>query len=371
VRERGRAKERDVVNVAADYLAREWPRLQPRWPGAPQRLSPTRLSLERLSLERLSWVAVTPRFRTSAHVVLLALAPGSREPVLVAKVSRLPGRSDALDREATSLRAVQAARAGGFDSVPRLVATDVVAGTHLLVETGVPGRPLDARMVRRRPDAWADALLAWTLELHDATAEPAGSARRAYDRLIAAPLHELERRLPPSSGLHGLIARTRELTAPLRDLELPLVLEHGDLSAPNLLASARGRLGVVDWELAESASLPAQDLLFALAYLAVARAGATSTGECVAAFRAAFFGGDAWARSYVARHAAAARLPREAVTPLFVACWSRYVAKRATRLLDPADAWLAADTVAWLEQDRFVAFWDHAVRHADRLRLLR
>ena len=341
------------MNVAASYLTREWERLELRAFGTPA---------------RLYWVAVTPRFRTSAHVLFLALADGSMDPVLVAKLSRLPGRSDVLDREAMNLRTVQAARPGGFDSAPRLVADDVVADTHLLVETGVPGRPLSAPMVRRRPHAWAEALLAWVTELHTATIERSADAGDAFDRLLAEPLDDFEDRLPPSSTTDDLIARTRELTAPLRDLEIPLVLEHGDLSAPNILVSNAGALGVVDWELAEAASLPAQDLFFALAYLAFARARAGRTEQCLTAFRDAFFGVDAWAWPFVERYATALGLPREALGPLFVACWSRYVVKRAARLLDPGAGRLDAGTAAWLRQDRFFALWHHTVHHMDGLR---
>ena len=342
------------MNIAATYLAR----------------NRHRFDLDSRSLpERLSWIAVTPRFRTSAHVVFLALADGSTDPVLVAKVSRMSGRSDALDREAANLRAVQGARAGGFDSVPRLVADDMVADTRLLVETGLAGRLLGAPMVRRRPQACAAALLAWVTELHMATVHHGGDARAAYDRLLAEPLNELERRLPPSSATVDLIARTRELTLPLRDLAIPLVMEHGDLSAPNILVTAGGGLGVVDWELAETESLPGQDLFFALAYLAFARAGATRIDECVAAFRGAFFGPQGWARPYVEAYAASLRLPRAALGPLFVACWSRYVVKRAARLLDPGAARLGEESAAWLTRDRFHALWDHTVRHVDELHL--
>src|SRR5262249_5861925 len=51
-----------------------------------------RLDLARYGLpERLSSMMVTPRFRTSNHVVFLVLAPGRPEPLLVAKLPRLSG----------------------------------------------------------------------------------------------------------------------------------------------------------------------------------------------------------------------------------------------------------------------------------------
>jgi aminoglycoside phosphotransferase len=336
------------VNVAAAYLARhaDGPALR-----------------HVAGSERLAWVALTPRFRASAHVVLLALAEGREELVLVAKVARLPGRSDTLDREAANLRAVQGARPGGFDSIPRLVGVDVEAGTHLLLETGVPGRVLDGPLVRRRPRACAEAILAWVAELHVATAH--GDARDSYARLIEDPLRRLASALPGHQEAADLVARTLALTCPLRRLALPLVQEHGDLSAPNLLMSRAGALGVVDWELGEPDGLPAQDLLFAMSYLAFARSRASQPADCVAAFHDAFFSPRAWAWPLAERHAEAVGLPREALRPLFLACWSRYVARRAARLLDADAAALPDETTAWLEQDRYFALWRHAVAHAD------
>lgn len=345
------------MNVAAACLARHADRLElPAGAATP---------------DRLAWIAVTPRFRTSAHVIFLAVADGASSPELVAKVARLPGRSDTLDREAATLRAVHAARVGGFDSVPRLVANEVIGGSHLLVETGLRGRPMDAPLVSRRPHECADGLLAWVTGLHLATARPTAATRADLTRLLADPIDELEARLSHVASARDLITRTRELLGPLRDLAIPLVLAHGDLGAPNILVSATGRLGVVDWELAEEESLPAQDLFFALAYLAFARARARSAAECVAAFRGAFFGPGAWARPYVTSYVEALGLPREAIEPLFHACWIRYVARRAVRLMEPGAGPLGADATAWLQTDRFHAVWSHGVRHADALCLMR
>jgi thiamine kinase-like enzyme len=48
-----------------------------------------------------------------------------------------------------------------------------------------------------------------------------------------------------------LVEQALELLAPLSGAEMPLVMEHGDLNPPNLIRLADGRLGMVDWEVAE------------------------------------------------------------------------------------------------------------------------
>lgn len=340
------------MNVVASYLARHSDRLELPF---------------RTEIAALQWITLTPRFRTSAHVVLLAGRVGCADPVLVAKAARLPGRSDALTREAATLRAVQSARPGGFDSIPRLLTEDVVAGSHLIVETGLPGRPFPPAVIRRRRHGCASALTRWVTELHQATALPPADPAATFDRLVTGPLRELGRCVPTSADVHDLIARTLAVTRPLSEVAVPLVMEHGDLGAPNILASRAGALGVVDWELAEPRSLPAQDLFFGLAYLASAHAGAASPRDHIAAFDRAFFGADAWAAPYVASYVEALQLPHAALRPLFVACWSRYVAKRATRLVGPDDRCLDPDAAAWLAADRFHGYWRHAVDHVHRL----
>lgn len=340
------------MTTALAFLTRHW----------------ARLALDRFgSPSDLSCITWTPRFRASAHVVSLILARGSRDPALVVKASRLPGDSGPLIREAANLRAVHAARPGGFDSVPRLLACEEYAGTHLLVETAVPGRTMKPAVVRRRPGVCAEAVLAWLEDLGAATTREADRGP-SFELLVARPLEQVESLLRLLSGAKRLIVETRGITSALGDHRFPLVFEHGDLSAPNILLSNDDELGVVDWELAEPAGLPASDLFFALGYLAFARRGARKTPDHVAAFHDAFFGPTAWAGPYVEHYAEHLGLASEVLRPIFVATWLRYVAKLATRLgsLDARQG-LEQETVAWLQQNRYFALWRHCVQNFGEL----
>src|SRR4051812_32640594 len=109
-----------------------------------------RLDLARYGVpERLSSVVVTPRFRASNHVVFLVLGPRGPEPLLVAKLPGRGGASARVEREVANLRAVQASRAGGFDSIPRVVAFEQPLGQPILVETALAGRAMDPPAVQR------------------------------------------------------------------------------------------------------------------------------------------------------------------------------------------------------------------------------
>ncbi len=327
-----------------------------------------RLDLRRFAADgRLGGVMLTPRFHASSHVVFLVLAEGRPEPALVAKVPRLDGPSPTLEREADRLRRVHALRPGGWPGVPRLVAFEACDGWPILVETALVGRAYDRAAVRRDPALAAARGTAWLAELAEASL--AVPREGAALRWIEQPLAELRAALPLASGEMQLLDRSLALVEPLGRAALPAVFEHGDFSAPNVMRLADGRLGVVDWELAEPEGLPAADLFFWLTYVAFARSGARALGEQVAAFRAAFFGPAAWARPFVRDYAQRAGIGPDALTSLFVATWARYVAGLVGRLAagEGLEAAPDAGTLAWLRGNRYFALWRTAVARADEL----
>src|SRR5882672_8918447 len=142
------------MNPVTDFLSTNW----------------HRLSLGRYGSPPLSTLVLTPGFRASRNVILLVFAQGKAQPVLVAKVSRLPGGNSALRSEAENLETVHRARNGGFDSIPRLVAYSEHEDHSFLVETMLAGSLMGPAAVRRHNAACTEAVLAWLAELRVATA---------------------------------------------------------------------------------------------------------------------------------------------------------------------------------------------------------
>jgi aminoglycoside phosphotransferase len=317
--------------------------------------------------ERLSAVVITPRFRASSHVVFLVLAPGKPEPLLVAKLPRLGGVSASVEREVANLRAIQASRADGFDSIPRVVAFEEYLGRPILVETALVGRAMDPATVRRDRARCCDAVTGWLADL-----QPPHNAEEAdrnwFNRLVERPLRHFEQVFPLSAEEARLLEHTWELVAPLCDTALPLVFEHGDLSHPNIMVLKDGTPGVVDWELAEPRGLPAYDLFFFLTYVAFASHNARKSSGYRAAFQSAFFEPAAWARPYVAAYAQRLQLPPHMLTPLFVLSWARYMISLLMRLdVEQPATRLGNDTANWLRANRYYALWQHAVTNASAL----
>ncbi len=342
------------MNTVLTYLTQNWQRLELEHWGDPT---------------RLSCVLATPRFRASSHVIFFVLQPGSTEPILVAKVPRLPGDHARLDREAGNLRIAFQARPGGFVSIPRVLAYEEYHRHKLLIETALGGRPMKPALVRSHTKACVEAALAWLLDFHLATAHAHHATANWFKALVEQPLRNLQRMLPPMAEELGMLEDVLAHAQTLRAHELPLVLSHEDLSHPNILVSAEWQAQVVDWELAEPEGLPGLDLFFFLTYIAFARRGAHKNSEYVAAFQEAFFGPQAWAHNYVDRYAATLRLSHATLAPLFLLCWTRYLIGLVMRLHDQreAPAHLDHDTLKWLRNNRYYALWRYTLVHYDQL----
>jgi hypothetical protein len=285
----------------------------------------------------------------------------------VAKIARTEGGEDPLAREAGNLRAAHLAQAG-IDA-PRLVAHAVFERHSVLVETAVGGRLMQPRLVRRRPAACIEAVMRWLETFHHATRAPAGEAPGRVMTLVESPLTRLEPIVAHEPAARDLLAHVRRVTSPLASLAMPLVFEHGDLSSPNLMMLNDGRAGVLDWELGNPRGLPAVDLFFFLAFIAFARERATTPERCVAAFRGAFFGRSAWAQPYIARYAAAVGVPAAALVPLFLLCWSHYLASLPQRMAWALGRDLAPDEMADVRRDRYWHLWKYAAENTDDLQL--
>jgi len=346
------------MNMVARYVTRHWDRLVPNRAGYSG---------------RLSCLLLTPRFRASRHVVFLVLADGSPEPILVAKIPRLRGDMDSLHREAVNLQSAHAARSGGFDSIPRVLAYEECEGNQLLLETALVGQAMSPALVQRQPAACMEATMNWLYRFNEATADRSKEPEESFGRLVDRPLEQFRNLFPFTADEESLLKKTGELSSTLRATRFPGVFEHGDLSAPNLFVLKDGSLGVVDWEMAEPRGLPAVDLFFFLTFVAFARRRAEKEKDYLAAFDEAFFGRGAWARPFVTRYAEKMQLSAEVIGALFVLCWSRYLSSLAALLLGPCDtagAALEEETANWLRQNRYFALWRHTLAHVGKLNLI-
>lgn len=292
-------------------------------------------------LPTTSVIALTPRFGASGHVVALgdlAVAP-SGGPAAVLKVARLDDDREGIRREAAALADIEPGL-GVMGRAPRPLEARWDARPPYLVESGVPGRPLGPAAVRRDPRGAAGALADLVAAL------PAAPGAHRPLAALVGPALDVVRRHAPGSDLAPLLAATERVLDAVRERDVPLVYEHGDLAHPNLIRTPAGELGAVDWERARPDGIPLHDLSIGLAYIAAAANRATTVADQAAAFQAALTGPDPWAGGLVDAELARLDVDPDLRTPLLIAPWIRSAAWLAERV-EPS-TWLA---------DRSVAHW--------------
>lgn len=319
------------------------------------------LELDRFGLGA-GWesVLLTPRFVTSRHVVALIFPVGAREASLVVKVPRQPGDNDSVRHEAAVLRELAAGRAGPAAGVPEVVALSDEGDHAVLVETAVTGAPLDPRQVAAD---LAGAVSAGT-DFVDGLpcTQAAGQNTDWYLRAISDPLEALAELMSQEPGIRALVERTHQLLEPLRAVQLPAVVEHGDLSHPNLFLKPQGKLQVVDWERARTDGVPGHDLVFFLQYLSESSEHAFTRGNQLAAFEKAF-GPGGWALAPLARHLELRGVEAGLIPLLIIATWARSAATLAYRLEGQADATHGPEQLRQaVVSDRDYWLWRHAVQ---------
>jgi aminoglycoside phosphotransferase len=262
-------------------------------------------------------VVLTPRFRASRHVITLVFGDRGPQPVLVAKAPRVADDADRLAHEAAMLEAAKRATAQSATAAPVRLAFDRSLRWPLLLETALPGRPISPAAVRREPRGTVGRVAGALGALAEATARMAPPGW--YRSLIEQPLTALA--AGGTAATAELVGTTLAVLEPLRRARVPLVLEHGDVSHPNLLLLPDGRIGLLDWERARDGGLPVSDLMFFLAY--AARAQRQEREE-------AFGGARGWAIDHLVEYADRLGLRRDQLPLLMLAASALAAAEDAT-----------------------------------------
>lgn len=262
-------------------------------------------------------VVLTPRSPHSRHVITLVFGARGRHPMLVAKMPRLAHDADRLAHEAAMLEAADRVTGHGMTAAPVLLALDRSLRRPLLLETALRGRPISPAAVRRDPVGMVSRVADALETMAEATARMAPP--EWYGSLIEQPLWGLA--AGGTAATAELVGTTLGVLEPLRNARLPLVLEHGDLSHPNLLLLPDGRIGLLDWERARDGGLPVGDLLSFLSY--AARALGQEREE-------AFSGARGWATDHLVTYADRLGLRRDQLPLLMLAASALRAAEDAT-----------------------------------------
>jgi aminoglycoside phosphotransferase len=302
--------------------------------------------MERRSVaERLSPVFLTPRFQRSGHVVALFVS-NDQELRYVVKIPRAREFESRLLREAFNLnRACKL----GINGIPQLIGLENHGGTIALVETAVPGIPIDAEFARTNAVAADRCVSRWLIDLHNASSVHGENLSEWGSSLCLEPLDALRDHIEDDS-----IGRAREILSVLKHSDLPLPLVHGDMSAPNLLLQSDSRCGVIDWEFARQPGLPLSDYIFFLAFIL------TAQGAAPDAVIDSLLNG--WGAERTAEMASALQIPRQLIPALALATWTAYLAEMVSHV----NAARTESVTRYLMGSRPLAYWTSTIRAISR-----
>jgi hypothetical protein len=196
-----------------------------------------------------------------ASAVLHAFFQGSDNPILVAKLGLTERTRRARAHEAEMVERLAPGASAAEVDVPEIAGVAASGGGFL--QTAVAGRPVAALLAddpRLLPEVLT-AITGWLERWQLATRRFA-----TFDDEIAEGVLGPARNLAPDlqSGSRYL-SRLESLCGRLRGVSIPLVAAHNDLTMVNILRRGDGRLGVVDWEVADERALPLTDFFYAAA----------------------------------------------------------------------------------------------------------
>jgi aminoglycoside phosphotransferase (APT) family kinase protein len=226
----------------------------------------------------LSWLVVAPGTRSISKLVGFVFAGGEPQPRLVVKTGRTAEANDALLREAAALTDLAARPAGTPPGAPRcLLEMRRPDGSPVIVETFVEGAPLYETLDAGTFQRLASAAAEWLVHLVDSD----GAPRKGLPVAAEDALGEARDMLAASLAEH-----LRELAASVNGVLV--AFEQRDFSPWNVLLDEQSRLGIVDWESAESDGLPLLDLVYFLANCGFILDGAETVESCVRSYRETF-----------------------------------------------------------------------------------
>ena len=276
------------------------------------------------------WAFSAPGEYASQKVIWYLFAPDAAAPDLVLKMTRDPGFNNRLENEVETLRRLDGVDLGPNVQVPRASTLRYSAGLAIAVESSVEGDPFAAR-ASLEPDDPALAIAVDGLTRLGAATKAPASATGLRDALTV--------NLDRCNRLYELTSRERAFLAArierVVDLGCPTVLMHGDPGTWNLLLTPDSRLGILDWEAAESDGLPLWDLFHLLRSYATLATSNWLPQRSLRLARSQLVDGSTLTVTFAAAVAAyreALGLRAEIVEPLYHLGWVHRAVKEASRL---------------------------------------
>lgn len=281
------------------------------------------------------WAMAAPGRYRSNKILFFLFEPGADEPAYVVKITRDAELNRRLETERDALDALVRGSLVPQGTVPQPAFWGLEAGRAVLGCVALPGKPLTAVTLAAADCPHTARAFDWLTELGARTAAPGDGAE------LAKHLEEILARFLALYGLDAPLARFLEEQIALIGASprpFPIVFQHGDPGAWNVLVGPDGSVAFLDWEAAEHGGVPLWDVFHLARSFAVLAGRAAGERDMVRGIdRFLFAPGpvNAMVGGVVRRYRERVGVPAGLVEPLFHSGWMHRALKEATRL--PAD----------------------------------
>jgi hypothetical protein len=221
--------------------------------GTPETGPPALLAGARdLGVEPGGWVMVVSKGSIVRRNAMFVFPERGSVPEYVLKFSRVPGMTEAFDREQRGFELAAAAGPAVTSHATRYLGRFDVDGYHASVESAALGTKLVTLL--RRPGSRASKLTVlervarWLIDVARETATPPEG--------LAAQREEYARNVVPFWAAEGAPTDLVEALPPI-----PAAFQHNDMAEENLVMADDG-FRAVDWEWANPRGLPLGDLVY-------------------------------------------------------------------------------------------------------------
>lgn len=279
------------------------------------------------------WAFAAPGRYSSQKALFFLFDGEDTQPQAVVKITRDERHNPRLENEWQALGLLQEREIGDPGTRPLPLFFGRHAGLAVLGETAVAGTPFLKRTKGTDDCPHARAVVEWLLELGVSTAHAVSDASRQA-RYLEALLERFDELYRPDRPASRFLERELSTLATEAGA-LRLVFQHGDPGPWNVVVTADGSPGFLDWEAAEPDGMPLWDLFHFLRSfgLTVSRkAGRHDPGRSFGDQMLATSGLNRLLVDATGRFCDETGLPTRLIEPLFYFCWIHRAVKEASRL---------------------------------------
>jgi hypothetical protein len=287
-----------------------------------------------IDLAPYRWGLVAHGQYTSRKVLFFLFDGASDSPTYVVKMTRDRALNPRLENEQRALTLLAERGLGDRETLPRAAFFGQHGDLAIVGETVVEGVPFRKRASGAADCRYLRSAVDWLVDLGAATADPTASKPLQ----VAEGLETLFNRF---TTIYQVTPEQREFlasqiaTIAASRSAFPLVFQHGDPGAWNILATPSGRAAFLDWEAFEQRGMPLWDLFYFLRSYGVWSARKAGSHDSLKGFSRQYLADSPLGALLVdvtRRYCERSGLAPELVEPLFYTCWMHRSLKEAARL---------------------------------------